>query len=815
MRYQKINYDHLLERVEKPGRYTNSEVNAFHKEPSIEKVCFCFAYPDVYEIGFSHQGIKILYAILNSEPHTVADRVFAPWPDMGRELKKEGILLPSLESRVAIRDFDVLGFTLQSELTYTNILFMLELAEISILSKDRSDEEPLIIAGGPCASNPEPLADFIDAFLIGDGEEAILEIKDCLLDNLSAKRDVKLKALSMIEGVYVPSVYDGSKGVINARKYMDFDLEKTSEDKQLVPWLQPTHDRYAVEIMRGCSRGCRFCHAGFFYRPVREKSPESVINQIRKAVENNGWEEIALTSLSSSDYTMIRELLLQLSDLTGCRQTRLSLPSLRVDSLDENLINLMNDMQQKSITIAPEAGSQRLRDIINKNISEDEILEGIRIALSNGWRVLKLYFMIGLPFEEWSDIEAIIDLIDKIITVSGKRLQINIAVSPFVPKPFTPFQWAKAEDQTILLEKVHFLKNSLKHYKFVKVKYHTLEYQALECVLGRGDRKAGKLLYSAYLNGAFYDGWYEYFDYDKWKKAELESGVNIADYQQELDLDDSLPWDHISIGVSKSFMKAEYRKAEQQITTGDCRDECTACGLCLGEVKPVYHDQISSGSAAKSDETQNTDTKVFRVFYEKGSQVRYIGHLDMLRMTYRLVRASGLKVVYSEGYNQHPQVSFGPPLPLGMISRCEYFDLKLYDTGMTEEYVMQSLKHVFPPGMQVIEVISPVSKAMRSMEYFQKEVIKLEFPQKMIDLYQERVNKFQAVNEWNFTRIRKQRERVVDLKQIIFEMKLDGCSLTLSKKISGASIYDILEYVFDIRRVDSSSLNIQRMKLIK
>ncbi|MCF7911694.1 MAG: TIGR03960 family B12-binding radical SAM protein [Candidatus Cloacimonetes bacterium] len=815
MRYQKISYDHLLERVEKPGRYTDSEVNACHKQPSEEKICFCFAYPDVYEVGFSHQGIKILYSILNKEADTVADRVYAPWPDLGRELRRENILLPALESQAAIRDFDVLGFTLQSELTYTNILYILELGGIGIFRADRAENEPLVIAGGPCGSNPEPLAEFIDAFLIGDGEEAILEIKNCLRDNKAGSRAERLQALGRIEGVYVPEYYDKSQGRIKARKYMDFDNENTQADNQIVPWVQPTHDRFVAEIMRGCGRGCRFCHAGFFYRPVREKSPELVKKLIQSEVEKNGWEEVALTSLSSSDYTMIRPLLVQLADLTGCRQTKLSLPSLRVDSLDETLTGLMNDMQQKSITIAPEAGSQRLRDIINKNISETEILEGVKVALSNGWRVIKLYFMIGLPFEEWSDIKGIVELVEKIIAVAGRKLQINIAVSPFVPKPFTPFQWAKAESRELLLEKVQYLKSALIHHKFVKLKYHTLEYQAVECVLGRGDRQAGRLLYAAYKRDAIYDGWYEYFDYAKWQQAEIDSGVSIADYLREIDRDAALPWDYISIGVSRQYLADEYKKAAAGETTGDCRDECTGCGLCTAELKPVYHSEILPQQTIAADKSEPQSTKSFRVFYEKGKVLRYIGHLDMLRMTYRLVRASNLPIIYSEGFNRHPQVSFGPPLPLGMISECEYIDLKLEGSEITKSDVHEALERVFPPGMELGSVTYPVTKAMRSMEYYQDEVIILELPGKNIDYYQARIREYQTEKQWQFTRIRKQKEKVVDLKTIIREMEIDGVMLRLRKKVSGASIYDVLEHVFGIQRVESSGLNIRRVNLLK
>jgi radical SAM family uncharacterized protein len=699
MSFNKIQFQHLLASVLKPARYINQELNSYSKSPSDKTVNFCLAFPDVYEVGFSHLGLKILYSILNKEPDCTADRVYAPWPDFAELLKEENIPLFGIESAVALKNFDLIGFTLQTELTYTNVLYMLDLAQIPLLSTERQESDPIIFAGGPSAANPQPMSDFFDGFLIGDGEEAILDIKNSLQETKKNSRREKLKALSQIEGVYIPVLYNEQQGKTKARKFMDFDnLEKT-HDKQLVPWVTPTHYRYVSEIMRGCSRGCRFCFAGMFYRPVRERDPKVILKYLLEEVKKCGWNETALTSLSSSDYSCIKSLLMEI--YKNLDKTSLSLPSLRVDSIDNELTTLMNAMRQTGLTIAPEAGSQRLRNIINKNITEEEIFRSVEIALQNGWQLIKFYFMIGLPFETDEDIEAIIKLIEDIIVLSNKKLRINITVSPFVPKPFTPFQWTEMENKDELLRKAKWIKNSFRRYKFIKIKYHDVESSMLECVMGRGGREVGKLIYQAYKNGAIFDSWNEHFYFDNWVKAAEKIGMDITVYTKQIPSNSQLPWQHIDIGITEEFLLSEWKKSEDESTTDDCRiGSCSDCGVCTKNVFPKYVKEIPAKTVELRKQVNDKSPNIhYRAFFGKMGKICFVPHLDLARMIYNIIRASGLPIAYSQGFNVRPILSFGPPLPLGVQGRNEYFDFILKEE-MDTNILYSEIAKVMPPQLK-------------------------------------------------------------------------------------------------------------------
>ncbi|MEA1971705.1 MAG: TIGR03960 family B12-binding radical SAM protein [Candidatus Cloacimonadota bacterium] len=809
--YKKIDFKKFLAAVEKPSRYINHEINSYKVYPKKETINFCLAFPDVYEIGISHLGLKILYSILNSENDCIADRVYTPWPDFGKILQENNLPLFGVESQVALKEFDFLGFTLQSELTFTNILYLLELAQIPLFAKDRPYDFPIIIAGGPAGNNPLPLIKFIDIFVIGDAEDAIIDIKNSYKKNKN--RTSFLKDVSKIQGVYVPSI---EQEEVHIRKNMDFDNLLKKHTNQLITWQQATHDRYVAEIMRGCTRGCRFCHAGYFYRPTREIDPKIISDLILEQVEKYGWREIALTSLSSSDYSQIKPLLLYLHENLNSSKTKLSLPSLRVDSLDDELISLLNKFGRKNMTIAPEAGSQRLRDIINKNISEKEILDGVKIAADNNWKTIKLYFMIGLPFELEDDIDEIIKLVEKIIRITKKKIKINITISPFVPKPFTPFQWAEMLSKEKILARASRIKRTLRKHRFVKISYHEPDSSILEGIISRGDSKIGDLIFEAYKNGAKFDGWNEFFDIEYWHKAQETIGIEPSYYLGERDIDQQLPWEFIKIGINKKFLISEWKKAKDIVKTEDCRDgKCSDCGVCdFSEIKNIFSKNEITVSNKKSKKIVQSEFFHYRVTYEKSDWLQYISHLDLLRMIHRVLSSAKIPLAFSQGYNPHPKVAFGPPLPIGVQGLNEFFDVSLYQE-MDSAKLLKTIKESFKDILPIKNISRLHTKKERNMNLFQFEEFLIQFNSFDSTSIKEKLLDFQNAESWAFERIRKSKRQKVNLKSVIMDIQLHKDKLFISKKFVGANLFNILESIFGIIRTESGELEIIRLGLKK
>ncbi len=593
----------LLPQVSKPTRYIGNEYNCVHKNAEEVDIRFAFCFPDIYEVGMSHLGLKILYHLLNSREDTWCERVFAPWVDMEEKMRENNIPLYGLESFDAIRDFDIIGFTLMYEMSYTNILNMLDLAGVPKLQKERSEDDPFVVFGGPCAYSAECLADFADYYILGEGEEVMMELMDAYSEwkKSGAPRAEYLRMASKIEGVYVPGFYeidyneDGTVAAINAidesvpktvRKRVVEDLDSMFVPQEvIVPYMEVVHDRISLEVFRGCIRGCRFCQAGMIYRPVREKSPKSLLENAENLLKSTGFEEISLSSLSTSDYRGLKELTDKLIEMTESECVSLSLPSLRLDSFSMDLMQKVQKVRKSSLTFAPEAGTQRMRDVINKGITEEDLMNASLMAFEGGYSSIKLYFMIGLPYEESEDIVGIADLAKKVVDQyfkvdkekRGKGLKITTSVSSFVPKAFTPFQWARQDTMEELHEKQMLLKDNITDRK-IKYNYHEAPVSVLEGVFARGDRRLSKVLLKAVEMGIRLDGWSEVFDYDKWMQAFEESGINPFFYTRQRSFDEILPWDMIDIGVKKSFLINEAKKAEQGIVTPNCREKCAGCG---------------------------------------------------------------------------------------------------------------------------------------------------------------------------------------------------------------------------------------------
>lgn len=596
--------DHILCKVEKPSRYVGGELNQVVKNPEDVDIRFAFCFPDVYEVGMSHLGTRILYHTINERTDTYCERVFAPWPDMEAELRKNNIPLMTLETKDPLTKFDMLGFTLQYEMSYTNVLNMLNMAGITYRASERGEDEPIITAGGPCAYNPEPLYDIVDFFEIGEGEEVMNEVLDVYKKYKGkGKKKEFLREISKIQGIYVPSLYDVTynedgtikefkpkyddvpakvkKRIINNFDKVEFPLD------MIVPYSEIVHDRVVLETSRGCTNGCRFCQAGMIYRPVREKTTNTLLEQTRKMLDATGYQEVSLASLSICDYSDIQSLVSKLILEHGKKNVGVALPSIRVDAFSVDLIKEIQKVRKTGLTFAPEAGSQRMRDIINKGLTEERILEATKNAFESGWSTIKLYFILGVPYEEIEDAAGIGELAEKMAAVyydihkdkRAKGLKINVSTSILVPKPFTPFQWAPMARPEEVWQKIDAVKGAIKT-RAIHYSYHEQKTSFMEAVFARGDRRTCELLIKAYEKGAKFDGWSEYFDYELWKEAMKECNIDEEFYvYRERSYEEILPWDFIDIGVNRRYLEVENEKAKRAELTQNCRKGCTGCGI--------------------------------------------------------------------------------------------------------------------------------------------------------------------------------------------------------------------------------------------
>jgi len=701
-----------------------TEYHAVHKDPRQISLRAVLLFPDLYEIGMSHLGLELLYHILNLREDIWAERAYAPAPDLEQFLRQQGLTLVSLESGTPLHAFDLVGVSLQYELSYTNVLNMLELGGITTLAADRGRQEPVVIAGGPVCSNPEPMALFFDAMLVGEGEEAILELAEQvrLWRQTGGSRQELHGALEAIAGVYVPAlfepVYDangalremrplGSRERVRRRVLADLH-NAPRPPRPLVPQVQIVHDRLNVEIARGCTRGCRFCQAGMIYRPVREREPQTILAWTEAALAASGFEEVSLLSLSTGDYGCLPTLLGTLMDRLTPRRIALSLPSMRADTLQADLMAQIKRVRKTGFTIAPEAGSERLRRAINKNLSEAEILATVQRAFEAGWQVLKMYFMIGFPMEERADLEAMADLCHRALQAArdiSTKARLHVSINTFIPKPHTPFQWERQLSRAESQERLHLSKELLRH-KHIEIKWNPSGQSWLEGILSRGDRRLAPVLLTAQRLGCRFDAWTEHCRLDLWARALAEHGLQADAYLRERREEEILPWDHIDMGVSRAYLLAERQRAWEGVQTPDCRRAgCLNCGVCDWQsVQPHLH-QEPSGLVSKAPPPMAQPPRIsrYRLHYVKQDEAKWLSHLEFMQVFYRSLRRTGLPLHFSQGFHPLPRVSFHGALPVGVASCCEMLDIELTEV-VAPQVIQAQLNRVLSPGLEVYQV---------------------------------------------------------------------------------------------------------------